>query len=217
MPVRVGLKHIEIWNDTLEDTIIEYEAEPIIKDQIVFYGPSHYTRWSTKWEHRPLREDLVGRSGTPCCINRGFGSSCPEHQLYYYSRVIRPLAPRVLVYSSYGNSSAFGYSNEEAFELAQRVIMYALTDFPDIRVYTSGVNVSRKMIEEERGKEHEYNDMMREFAENTPRCTFFNPLEYEPLWNTELFVKDGVHFNQKGYDVFADFYRIVLKDELAQY
>ena len=97
MPVKVGLKYIEIWKDSMENAVCNYEKEPIVTDQIVFYGPSYFTRWSPKYGMRPLREDLVGKSGAPCVINRGFGSSCPEHQLYYYPRLIRPLAPRVLV------------------------------------------------------------------------------------------------------------------------
>lgn len=218
MPVRVGLQYIEEWKDSLEDTVREYESEPIIKDQIVFYGPSNFTRWSTKWGHRPLREVLLGASGAPCCINRGFGSSCAEHQLYYYSRMIRPLAPRVLVYSSFGNGKAFGYTNEESFELAQRVVMYALTDFPDLRVYLSGANIARDMTDEKLASRRQYNAMLAELAEKTPRCFFYNPLDYAPMQNRpDIFVSDGVHFNQQGYDLYADLHREALAEELAQY
>ena len=84
MPVRVGLKVIEKWNSSMEKEVLRYEDEPIVKGQIVFYGPSNFTRWSRRWNHVPLREAIVGKSGQPCCINRGFGSSCAEHQLYYY-------------------------------------------------------------------------------------------------------------------------------------
>ena len=93
MPIRVGLQYIAQWKESLEKAVQAYEQEPIIKDQIVFYGPSNFTRWSAKWGMTPLREAVVGKSGAPCCVNRGFGSSCPEHQLYYYPRMVRPLAP----------------------------------------------------------------------------------------------------------------------------
>ncbi|MBQ8339372.1 MAG: hypothetical protein IJY16_02885 [Clostridia bacterium] len=217
MPVKVGLQYIEQWKDSMENYVRRYEREPVVKDQIVFYGPSYYTRWSERWEHRPLREELVGKSGAACCINRGFGSSCPEHQLYYYSRMIRPLAPRVLVYGSWGNSEAFGYTNEEAFELAQRVVMYALTDFPELRIYLSGAQATRDMDEATLASRRAYSEMIRKFAEETPRCTYFDPLSWEPLFAKDIYVSDGVHYNQKGYDIYADFYREVLKDELAKY
>ncbi len=217
MPIRVGLKYIEQWKDSMENAVLEYEKEPIIKDQIVFYGPSYYTRWSEAWEHTPLRQALLGKSGAPCCINRGFGSSCPEHQLYYYPRLVRPLAPRALVYGSWGNSESFGYSNEEAFELAQRVIIYALTDFPGLHVYLSGAMATRDMDSATLARREKYCDLLRAFANETPRCVYFDPLSYKPLHQKDIFVEDGVHFNQKGYDIFRDYYREILADELAKY
>ena len=217
MPVRVGLQYIDIWKSSMENAVRKYEEETVEPGQIVFYGPSYYTRWGEKWGHKPLRQEVVGASGKPCCVNRGFGSSCPEHQLYYYSRMIRPLAPSVLVYGSWGNSECFGYSNEEAFELAQRVVTYALTDFPELRVYLSGAQATRDMTDKIWEERRAYSEMLREFAEKTPRCTYFDPLSYEPLHQKEIFVEDGVHYNQKGFDIYADFYREVLKDELARF
>ena len=78
MPVKVGLKFIEIWKSSMEEAVCEYEKEPLQKRKIVFYGPSYFTRWSEKWDMIPLREAVKGKSGAECCINRGFGSSCEE-------------------------------------------------------------------------------------------------------------------------------------------
>nr|MBQ4318419.1 hypothetical protein [Clostridia bacterium] len=217
MPVKVGLKYIEIWKSSMENAVQKYESEPIIKDQIVFYGPSNFTRWGPKYGMKPLREVMLGKSGAQCCINRGFGSSCAEHQLYYYPRMIRPLEPRVMVYSSAGNGSAFGYTNEETFEIAQRVVAYALTDFPDIRIYLTGGGRRPVMTDKVREEREEYNAMIKEFAENTPNCKYVDIYNYTPLHRADIFVEDGVHFNQAGYDIYADMFREVLADELAQY
>lgn len=218
MPIKVGLKHIEIWNDSMEKAVLRYEEEPIVKDRIVFYGPSNFTRWGEKYGMTPLREVLVGASGAPCAINRGFGSSCPEHQLYYYPRLVRPLEPRVLVYSpGFENGLAFGYTLEELWELAQRVIAYALTDFPDVRIYLCGAQGRKEMTEAHIQNSARWNAWLKEFAENTPRCTFVDVLSYAPLLDPEIYIQDGVHYNQDGYDRYADFFREVLKDELACY
>ena len=107
MPVKVGLKYIEGWKESMEDEVLAYEQEPVVKGQIVCYGPSNFTRWSKKWGNTPIAEMLPGKSGKPCVINRGFGSSCAEHQLYYYHRMIRPLEPKVLVYSCAGNGASW--------------------------------------------------------------------------------------------------------------
>ncbi len=217
MPVRVGLQYIEKWKSSMENAVRRYEEEPIIKDQIVFYGPSNFTRWSEKWKHKNLRDEVKGASGAPCCINRGFGSSNAEHQLYYYPRMVRPLEPRALVYYPFGNYRGFGYSIEEVWELAQRVVMYALTDFPNIHVYLLGSKRPYNETEEALELCKKSNALMEEFCKETDRCFYLNAFDYEPLARKDIFVEDKVHFNQEGYDIYADFFREAIKDELDRY
>ena len=95
--------------------------------------------------------------------------------------------------------------------------MYALTDFPKLRVYISGAIATRGMDENKLARRMEYNEMLRKFAEETPRCTYFDPLSYAPLNADDIFIEDGVHYNQKGYSIFEDYYKEILKDELALY
>ena len=140
-----------------------------------------------------------------------------QWKLYYYDRMIRPLAPRVLVYSSYGNSEAFGYSAEETWELAQRVIAYAFADFPDIKVYLVGINPCAKKLDACKiANRARYNSWLKSFAENTSNCYFIDPTSYEPLLADDIYLPDG-HFNQKGYDLYGNFFREALKDELEKY
>ena len=218
MPVKIDLKYVEMWKWDVEKEVKKLEDEPIYKGEIVFYGPSNFTRWSEKWGMTPLREAVVGESGKPCCVNRGFGSSCPEHQLYYYPRLIRTLEPKVLVYSATnGNGKAFGYSDEESFEIAQRVVSYALADFPGIHIYISGANPRREMTSEMLEELKKYNSWVKDFAEKTLGCYYFEPLDHESLREPANFVDDGVHFNKKGYDLYAEFFKDVLRDELKKF
>lgn len=217
MPVKVGLKYIDKWQESIEKKIFEYEEEPIVKGQIVFYGPSNFTRWAADRGNTPLREAVLGHSGNPCCINRGFGSSCTEHHLYYYPRMVRPLEPKVLVYApGLGNATSFGYTKEEVWDLAQRVMAYAKADFPDLRIYLCGLNLYR-----DRNKDitaaKEYDGWLRDYAENTPDCTYVDITNYEPMHRDDIYDADGKHYNKLGYDLYAQFFCEVLKDELAQY
>ena len=220
MPVRIGLQNIvtATWKSSMEDAVREYEKEQVDPGQIVFYGPSNFTRWKReKWDHVPLREAILGASGKPCCVNRGFGSSCTEHHLYYYDRMVRVLKPKVLVYApGYGNAATFGYSKEESWELGQRVLAYALTDFPDIHIYLEGTPANPKATEEILAQRVVYNEWLQKFAEETPNVTYVDKMNRMPN-DKSLYVEDLVHYNQKGYDLYAEFYREVLKDELAQF
>ena len=155
----------------------------------------------------------AGKSGSHCAINRGFGSSCPEHHLYYYSRMVRPLAPKVLVYApGLGNGTSFGYTPDELLPLAQRVVLYALSDFPDLRVYLCGLparySSEAALI---------YNQQLRQFAEETPNCTFVDMADYPQLARTDVLSEDKVHYNAEGYRLYGEMFREVLKDELAHY
>jgi len=217
MPVKVGLKVIEKWNDSMEKAVCRYESEETEKGQIVFYGPSNFTRWSTRYGMKPLRECILGKSGKQCCVNRGFGSSCAEHQLYYYPRMIRPIEPKVLVYSSFGNGSAFGYTSEETWELAQRVITYAQTDFPGIHIYLCGPNPRCNMTKETEAERRAYDALLEKFASENENCFFVSALDHEPFYRDDIRVEDGVHFNAEGYKRYAQLFREALKDELEKF
>ncbi len=220
MPVKVGLKFIEKWGESMEKKICEYEKEPIIKGQIVFYGPSNFTRWAAYRGNTPLREAVLGHSGAQCCINRGFGSSTTEHQLYYYPRMVRPLEPKVLVYSvGLGNSAAFGYTTEETWDLASRVVAYAHEDFPDMKIYLCGPNLYRsRMFKSERLEQEELMDSwIREFAEKMPYCSYIDVNAYEPLHRDDIYDDDKVHFNHKGYEIYAGLFQEALAEELKAF
>ena len=75
----------------------------------------------------------------------------------------------------------------------------------------------RAVIGEDIEKKRSYNAMVRAFAEQTPNCSFVDVLACEKLWQKDIFVEDGVHFNQKGYHLCAEFYREALKEVLELY
>ena len=217
MPVKVGLQVIKAWhNDNLEASVRRYEQEVCEKGQIVFYGPSNFTRWKReKWGNTPLSEVLLGKSGKQCCINRGFGSSCTEHHLYYYSRLVRPLEPKVLVYSpGLGNGTSFGYTTHELWELGQRVMDYAKADFPELRIYVLGL-AAHTIAASEAAKE--YNSWIRSYCEMHPDVYYVNVAGCKELDDPEIYLPDHVHYTTEGYRRYGEFFKDVLKDELALY
>ena len=218
MPVKVGLQYIDGWKESMEDEVLAYEKEPVVKGQIVCYGPSNFTRWSAKWGNTPIAQVLLGKSGKPCVINRGFGSSCAEHQLYYYHRMVKPLEPKVLVYACAGNGASWGYTDEELWELAQRVIAYARTDFPEIRIYLCGPKRNLNTSEEAYLQRKKVCGWLKNYAESTPNCFYIDTLDHPYIaGRTDIFVEDGIHFNHEGYRLYAKIFQEALAEELSQY
>ena len=218
MAVKVGLKYIDIWGESMEDAIVRFEKEQVDEGQIVFYGPSNFTRWSSKYGIVPLRDAIKGVSGKPCIVNRGFGSSCAEHQLYYYPRAIRPIKPSVLVYSCNGNGSSFGYSLEESWELGQRVVSYAMTDFPGIHIYLCSVGPRLEDYNfTQLENNNRFNQALKSFCETNPNCHYIDIMKYEGMHRKDIFVEDGVHFNQAGYDEYTKVFTAELAEELKRF
>lgn len=217
MPVRVNLKR-------LEGSIVNFERAPVVKGRILFYGDSFFTRWKPEpWGHPSLESVIVGESGTECTLNHGFGSSTAEELLYYYPRAVKPYEPRAIVYKTFGNDMLFGYSPSDVLEISARLFEYARTDFPGIRLYLFGPEGNRKPTTDYHIRKREYDSLLRHYASQHEDCTYISIME-SPLFfydrddmgdftkvREDIFVEDGVHFNRKGYELFAKFF----KKELA--
>ena len=213
--LKVGLRYIERWNTSLEKEVARYEAENAEKGQIVFYGPSYFTRWSERWGNIELSDAILGKSGAKCCVNRGFGSSCSEQQLYYYPRMVRALEPSALVYGvGWGNGLTFGYKPEELLFLAERVIAYAREDFPDMPIYIYGE--SRRRHPDNADKLACINGLC-EIAKQYPNCIYLDCDEYPELAREDIYIEDNVHFNAEGFRIFGDFFREKLASELERF
>ena len=212
----------------LEDRIEKFEEKPIETGKIMFYGNSGFTRWGPKHGHRPLEDDIRMKDGSPAAINHGFGTSTTEEQLYFYRRAVLPWKPRALVLLSYGNNRAQGYSVGEMMSLLARLCDYARHDMPGIKIYLCNIRpliiytenpVSIELAEE-------YNSMLKAYCDRHDDCIYVDhtksPLFYDSPEDmggyekirTDLFIEDKVHYNQKGYDAYKEFFLEALDDIL---
>lgn len=216
--VKAPLKQYRSWD--VEGDIRRFETENAEKDQLVFYGPSNFTNWSKKWDPEviPLEEALPGKSGKRCCVNRGFGSSTPEQHLCFYSRVVRPLQPRALIYfPGLGNAFNFGYTAGETFALAQRVVIYARNDFPGMPIYIGGLSLFKSQGKKSYPLYKDYNDWLKELSEAVPGCVYLDLDAYEPIRRWDVYAEDRIHYNAEGYRLYAEFFKKALKSELDRF
>lgn len=213
----------------LEDYIKAFEEEPIETGKIMFYGDSAFTRWTTeRWGFRMMKDDLRGKDGSEAVINHGFGTSTHEEQLYYYPRAVLPWKPKALVMISYGNDRDCGYSPLEMVALRARLCDWARHDIPGIKFYICDVRPIIKNSNDPKAIAliNEFNILMKAYCDKYDDCTFVehskspffydNPEDigsYEKI-KTDIFVEDEVHYNQKGYDLYRDFFLEVLDEIL---
>ena len=207
MPVKIDLTRFE-------STIQSYERRPLIKGKILLYGSSFFTNWG----YERSQKQLSGIGGEEIAtVNNGFGGSTGEEQLYFYSRMVRPYEPKMIVLRGCVNDIARGYTPDEAVEMTMRLYAYAKADFPSVRFavlkpfdYRSA---SPEIVE---GMKY-YNSKIDEYLPQYPDLYVIdiNPLLYEkPEYIgtytnfRPLFVTDGLHFTDNAYEnVFAPFFR----------
>ena len=219
---------------SLEKEIIAYEQEPVKKGLILFYGHSLFTRWGApKWGYRRMDEDIRSKDGSLAVVNHGFGTSTSEELLYYYDRMVRPWEPRALVIATYANDGMYGYSPEQVMDVLARLLAWARTDFPGIKLFIvephpcpSGKDATIKDLwNNAKHKREKFIEMIHIYAqthEDTKVIELWNQPELfetpEDVGNfhkvrEDIFVADKVHPNQAGYDILAPIFRKAL-DEL---
>lgn len=204
-----------------EGTVHTYEQQPIEWGRILFYGDSSFTRWNGAGI-RPLEQSIRRKDGSSAVINHAFGGATSEELLYYYNRLVKPWAPRAMVFCDFGNDAAFNYSATEMLYLQSRIFAYARQDMPGIKLYLCDRRpVAKKFSHSIEMRLREYNDMLQDYCAKHDDCTFVSHAAYAPFFESgntdrypigrkELYVEDDVHFNQIGYDLYAEFFRQVL-------
>lgn len=211
----------------LERDVIDCEQQSVDPGKILFYGSSGFTRWSSRYDIRPLEDDILMRDDAKAAVNHGFGGATAEELLYYYPRLVRPWKPRALVVSIVHNDRGLGYSPNEILTNLAKLFQYARTDFPGIRLYACDSRPTLELTSDAHLRfQAEFHQLLREYCNRHADTTYVCHIE-SPLWfekpedvgdyrkvRTDIFVEDRVHFNQKGYDLYKEFMKTVLQDLL---
>ena len=111
----------------------------------------------------------------------------------------------------------YGYTPEEIWELAQRVVLYTHTDFPDTEIYICGTQRHRGEDKVKSEVKERYDNYIKEFVKNDPKYHYIDMFDEESISRDENFVADGLHFTPAGYEAYAEFFKRALKDELAKF
>ena len=151
-------------------------------------------------------------------INRGFGGSQMSDAVYYFDRVVVPLAPAlILLYEGDNDLSNGKKTPEQVYADFQQFMQLIKQKLPNTRVaiYSLRPSLARENL---MPQQRQLNNLFQKYARKHRKKAFFIDvynllLTTEGKPNGELLATDKLHLNAKGYAVWTQVTRAFLKSK----
>ena len=189
----------ERWAERIAAFEARDRAAPPPAGPVLFVGSSSIVGWK-------LDEFFPNMPA----INRGFGGSEISDSLHYFDRIVLPYRPRAIVFYAGENDVWAGESPHEVARNFETFATRVREAFPQTKIVFIGLKPSPsrwRMI----GQFRETNRLIRAFVELQPNMTF---VDVEPAMldargqpREELFLKDMLHMNRTGYEIWTSLVR----------
>ena len=194
--------YIYRWNkdETFRDEINEFkrldnENFPE-KGKILFTGSSSIRFWDS------LEEDMEPLE----VLNRGFGGAQISHVIHHFEVIVKPYNPKAIVFFCGTNDLTALKTPEETVHDFKKFLSLVRNEFGNIKVYVIGIKptVDRLYLDKE---ERIFNSLVSSLASDDAYLEYINI--WDPMLNQdgsrmpELFIEDGLHMNEKGYEVWT--------------
>jgi lysophospholipase L1-like esterase len=193
-----------------EETIRQFEQwdrkNTFPSDSVLFVGSSSIRMW-------PTRECFEGFA----VINRGFGGSQISEVNYFAERIVLRYEPKVIVFYAGDNDIAAGKSARQVFDDYKSFTGLVQQKLSRTRIIYIGIkpSLSRWSLWPVM---NEANAMIRDFSDKDGRLFYFDSatplLDGDGKPNSAFFLKDQLHLNDKGYEVWTKLIRPVIKQAL---
>lgn len=162
------------------------------EDAVLFVGSSSIRLWKTAeaFPNMPV-------------INRGFGGSQFSDLIYYYSELVLPYDPSVVVLYEGDNDVASGKLNDQVFEDYLEFTDRLTSDFPDARLVFVPIKPSSSRWELWPQME-EANQRIRDYIDQNDQFYYVDMAA--PLLGSDgtpddsLFLDDLLHLSENGYE-----------------
>lgn len=169
------------------------------KGGVLIMGSSTMDYWAD-WQ-----TDIGNRLG----YNVGIGGTIVEDWLYAYDKLVKPFNPStILIYLGGNNINNMGHTGQYAESLMENLLNKMHADFPDAEIYyiySMAVPSCYKG-----GKfNYEYGRFIEEMKKLVADTNWLNGIDtFTSLTKDgearkDLYRDDGIHLNEKGYDIFA--------------
>ena len=174
---------------------------------VVFVGSSSIRLWTT------LGTDMAPLNA----INRGFGGAELTHLIYNLHRIVIPYKPKAVVVYGGDNDLADGSSKTPEVVLAdyKRLVNIVQQSLPSTHVFFLSIKPS-PIRWEQWSEMKKANALIREWTDHHPHLHFIDVasalLNADGRPNEGLFMSDGLHLNERGYDSWSKIVRASLSD-----
>ena len=206
--------------DRHEKKIKELEAYPVEADKVLLYGSSFFTNWGVE---RATEQWSSATNGALQIVNHGFGGATVSELLHYYDRLVLDYKPCAIVFRTGINDVKHGLSATQTKELTEELFDRVQSDFPGIKMIAIKVFDTTAVTEEEMNELRRYNDMLDTLTQKyeTLYTVDLNPFFYKSTQDIgtrknfrNVFVEDGLHLTDSGYEQMADYLAPKVKDIL---
>ena len=185
------------WEKEIADMEAADKTKPVPEGAVVFVGSSTIRMWKSLARDFPQHQ----------VVNRGFGGSEIVDSTHFAPRIVFPVKPHTIFLRAGGNDIHAGKSAEQVFEDYKAFVATVHANLPEAESGYIGLSPTIARIKEVDAG-NKLGAMIKEFAAKHPKLKFVDCADMtvgsDGQPRAELFVADGLHFNEAGYKLLAE-------------
>jgi lysophospholipase L1-like esterase len=170
------------------------------KDAVLFLGSSSIRMWKT------LAKDFPDQK----VIHRGFGGSQTRDAINYIDRIVVPYHPRQILFYEGDNDINAGKTPEKVAADFKEFVEKTRAKLPGVRIDFICIkpSIARWKLVDKIKEANRLIEAYTRTAENVEYINVFDAMlgdDGKPL--PDIFIKDGLHMNEKGYAIWTKIIR----------
>lgn len=197
----------DIWESAIEGYEAADAEEPADPGSVVFVGSSSILFWGS------LSTDMAPMP----VLNRGFGGSVIANVTHFADRIVLPYEPSAIVLYAGDNDIAFGSSADCTLRDFEAFVEHVRAAAPATPIYFISIKPSPSRIDLWTAMSRA-NALIEARAATSSALHFIDVSEAmldeqgEPI--AELFLEDGLHMTEAGYEIWTSIVRPILREDL---
>ena len=186
-----------VFTNEVKNITVKYDSIwDSSKETIVFTGSSSVRLW------RKLEQEFPNHQ----IVNSGFGGSQASDLLLFIDELILSYNPKKVFIYEGDNDLWADKSPADVLDTTAEIIRRIKSKNPatEVILIAAKPSISRWKI---RGKYKRLNKKMERFTKNDPQLYYvdvWKPMLNKRKLKTDIFIEDGLHMNQKGYDIWYE-------------